>query len=135
MTDTMTIDQYRRHLGLPTESHRQESAALSEARAEKELQRLCEQELSRRGIRAWLHLRTRAQAAACPGWPDLVFCCKGIPFAVELKTPSGRLRPEQERQLADMARDGWRVEVVRTFEQFRELFSDKPARAEGGRNE
>ena len=93
-------------------------------RSERDLQRLCERELSRRGI-AYLHLRTKQQAAACPGWPDLTFAINGIAIACELKSPSGKLSIEQESTLTCMRLNGWHVNIVRNFDHFRHLLDGK----------
>ena len=83
---------------------------------ERDLQRLCEQELSRRGI-WYLHLSPRAREKA--GVPDLMFAISGQPWAVELKTTTGRLSAEQKATLSDMELNGWRTVVVRGYEEFR----------------
>ena len=102
---------------------------------ERDLQRLCEQELSRRGI-WWLHLSPRAREKA--GVPDLLFTiwtdmelrpilgndCReqfGQGWAIELKTATGRLSAEQKTTLERMAQNGWRTAVVRSYEEFREV--------------
>jgi hypothetical protein len=69
----------RAALGVKTSA---ECAADGAARMERDLQRLCEQELNRRGI-AYLHLSPMAREKI--GWPDLVFAVAGVPMAVELK--------------------------------------------------
>jgi len=104
---------------------------------ERDLQRLCEQELSRRGILWYLHLSPRAREKA--GVPDLIFSvpchskevCEWIgapcpdtwvtPWAIELKTATGRLSEAQKRTLSDMEADGWHTAVVRSYEEFREV--------------
>ena len=103
---------------------------------EKDLQRLCEQELSRRGI-WYLHLSPRAREKA--GVPDLIFCAPAVvectdcmfgkawaPWAVELKTPAGKVSPEQRKTLADMETNGWRTAVVRSYEEFRNVVFGEP---------
>lgn len=102
----------RRALGVHTPEERD---ARADSLREVDLQRLCEQALSSRGI-VYLHLSPRAREKA--GWPDLVFCLSGRPFAVELKTPAGRLSPDQERLLARLAADGWNTRIVRSFDAF-----------------
>jgi hypothetical protein len=82
---------------------------------ERELQALCEQELSRRGV-AFLHLSPRAREKV--GWPDLVFALHGTPCAVELKAASGTLSPEQRACLSQMRENGWTVAVIRSMEAF-----------------
>lgn len=85
---------------------------------ERDLQRLCELELSRRGI-VYMHLSPRAREKA--GWPDLTFCYRGVPFAIELKSRNGVLSEHQERLIADMGgeKNGWRTAVIRSYEEFR----------------
>lgn len=92
-----------------------EREALMEAISEKELQRICEQELSRRNI-VYLHLSPKAREKA--GWPDLTFSINGTPMAIELKTATGKLSEEQIYIMTRMAKNGWHTEVVRSFEQF-----------------
>ena len=93
------------------------------------LQKLCEQELSRRSIE-FLHLSYRAREKK--GYPDLTFCVRFPsahnphdyviePFAVELKTKDGRLSADQMDTLKRMASNGWTVRVIRSFESFVKL--------------
>jgi len=91
------------------------------ARRESELQKLCEAELMRRNI-AYLHLSPRAREKA--GWPDLTFVVRGTPYAVELKTATGRLSADQALVLAQMRRDGWTVRIVRSFPEFLGVLND-----------
>jgi len=102
-----------------------ERAALADkpSTAEKELQRLCEHELTRRGI-PYLHLSCRAREKV--GWPDLVFPLpnRGRFCAVELKAEHGRVTPAQVETMAAMASCGAIVRVCRTLEQFREVLGD-----------
>jgi len=121
-------DQARTQLGmepLPGQLQEPAHAPASRPQAEKELQRLCEQELSRRGI-VYLHLSPMAREKV--GWPDLVFCANGIPRAVELKTATGRLSPDQERILSRMQANGWQTYVVRSFDVFKSLLEVQHAR-------
>ena len=111
----------RKALGLMEPWERQHKA---EEMAEVQLQRLCEQELSRRRI-AYLHLSFRAREKK--GWPDLTFVLPtewgkpGIPWAVELKTASGVVSKDQKAMLRDMELNGWQVRVIRSFEDFRDI--------------
>jgi len=120
-TIAMMSEADRTALGVRTAEERQHKV---EEMAEKELQRLCEQELSRRGI-VYLHLSFRAREKK--GWPDLAFVLPtvqskpGIPWAVEVKTIVGRLSKEQKAMLRDMALNGWQVRVIRSFEDFRDI--------------
>ncbi len=109
----------RKALGIPTSQDVQEAY---EVRAEKDLLRLCKQELGRRGVRVVHHLSHRAREHA--GYPDLTFVLQGVPMAVELKTKHGVVSDDQKATLAAMRRDGWRVSVCRSFEEFRGWLDD-----------
>lgn len=89
--------------------------------AERQLQRLCEQELYRRGVE-YLHLSFRAREKK--GWPDLTFCWCGKAYAVELKSQTGKLSEEQERCLGNMKANGWEVMVIRSYAPFARIFTD-----------
>jgi len=56
------------------------------------------------------HLVSRGSSA---GWPDLVIARTGRALFVELKTQTGRLRPEQRTWLALLAAAGCEVAVWR----------------------
>ena len=85
---------------------------------EKDLQRLCEHELTRRGI--WfLHLSPKAREIQ--GTPDLLFALHGRAVAVELKTVDGKVSEDQARCHQEMTNNGWTVEVCRSFESFRAI--------------
>jgi len=111
----------RRSMGILSPAERKGAV---EHFAEAQLQRLCEQELSRRRI-AYLHLSFRAREKK--GWPDLTFVLPtewgkpGIPWAVELKTASGVVSKDQKAMLRDMELNGWQVRVIRSFEDFRDI--------------
>ena len=89
-----------------------------EAKEEKELERMCELELTRRGIEK-LHLSNRAREKK--GWPDLTFAIESQPFAVELKTATGRVSEDQKRVMARLKANGWTVRVIRSYEAFRAM--------------
>ena len=108
---------------------------------EKELLRLCECELTRRGI-IYLHLSPMAREKI--GWPDLVFVTPtrphteweklidepehtATPWAIELKQVAGRVTPEQEAMLAAMNANGWHTEIIRSYEDFRMVIFGEPA--------
>lgn len=59
-------------------------------------------------IRSAMHRRTSNQK----GTPDLLFAYRGIPYAIEVKRPGGKVRPEQEETLRALSRNGWRVAVL-----------------------
>jgi hypothetical protein len=93
----------------------EERKLAADAMTEKEMQSLCEQYLSLRGI-VYLHLSPMAREKI--GWPDLTFVIRGVPCAVELKTPCGRVTEDQERMLNRMKYNGWRTAVIRSVETF-----------------
>jgi hypothetical protein len=95
----------------------QEAKEAYEVRCEKDLLRLCRQELGRRGVRVVHHLSHRAREHA--GYPDLTFVLHGVPMAAELKTRHGVVSADQEATMAAMRLDGWRVRVCRSFEEFK----------------
>jgi len=90
---------------------------------ENALQRLCELELNRRGIK-YLHLSYRAREKA--GWPDLTFALPGRPMAVELKTATGKPSNVQIEMLSSMKANGWETYVLRELEVFIELLNGQP---------
>ena len=99
-----------------------EREARHDVKDEKTLQRLCESELNRRGI-VYLHLSFRAREKI--GWPDLTFVIGGIPYAIELKTATGTLSPGQKEMLRRMNKNGWYVDICRSFEEFIEIITSK----------
>ena len=99
-----------------------EREARHDVKDEKTLQRLCESELNRRGI-VYLHLPFRAREKI--GWPDLTFVIGGIPYAIELKTATGTLSPGQKEMLRRMNKNGWYVDICRSFEEFIEIITSK----------
>jgi hypothetical protein len=111
----------RKAMGIQTV---QEAQGAYDGRYEHELQRLCEQELSRRGM-VFLHLRTKQQAAACPGLPDLViFPGNGFVLFVELKSFTGKLEEDQVKMHTKLAACGYYVAIARTFDRFVELLEN-----------
>lgn len=89
---------------------------------ERELQSLCEHELTRRNI-PYLHLSPKAREKI--GWPDLVFPVSGRFVSVELKAKQGKVSKEQEAILARFRDLGCVAEVVRSYERFREILEGK----------
>lgn len=96
--------------------------------AEKVLQRDCENWLRLHGVEA-LHLSHRAREKS--GWPDLTFAIDGRPYAVELKTATGRLSTDQERVLSRLKANGWQTAVVRSLPGFLELLQGRWSEAGG----
>ena len=77
---------------------------------EKELLKICQHRLTSMGIRYVLHLRPKMRTN--DGLPDLLFCYRGLAFAVELKCAIGHLDDAQRDALERLEHDGWRVSVV-----------------------
>lgn len=117
----MATDTDRIKLGLPLgKEYVAQSVALCAARQERELERQCENLLRLRGI-VFRHERGKASKGNEPGWPDLTFAVRGIPYAVELKARGGAVTREQQEMLYRMAVNGWRVQVVYGYDAFSEL--------------
>ena len=115
-------------------------STVADNKAEKELQKLCEQYLLQKGIE-FLHLSPRAREKR--GWPDLTFVLKGYwevgrggmmcrasivhgrPIAVELKAAGGKLSADQVSRLTRMSENKWEVYVIRAFETFSDLVNGR----------
>ncbi len=61
----------------------------------------------------WAHMHVLEMRRSDPGWPDLVLCRPPELLVVELKTATGRLRPEQERWLKALGQCGVEVHCWR----------------------
>jgi hypothetical protein len=83
---------------------------------ERLLQKVCSDRLSLLGVKHAVHIRPGQKT--CDGLADLIFCYRGIPFAVELKQKTGRIDDAQRDCLADMMADGWNVRVCYSLSQF-----------------
>lgn len=71
------------------------------------------------------------------GVPDYLFPIQRggfVGLAIELKTSSGRPSPEQREWLAELARQGWRAELCRGWEQAWDVLRDYLA-ADGAAND
>lgn len=99
-----------------------EASETFDARQEKQLHRLIEAELTRRGV-VVIHSAMHRRTTTAKGVPDFLFAIKGVPYAIEAKTATGRIREEQAWMLARMKENGWHCAIVRSFEEFkREVF-------------
>ena len=83
---------------------------------ERDLQKLCETDLTARGIE-YLHLSHRAREKK--GWPDLTFAISGRPYAVELKGPVTPISASQLDCLSRLEKNGWNCAIVRSFAEWR----------------
>ncbi len=55
------------------------------------------------------------------GWPDIIGCCRGMFFGIEVKVPGGALDELQIETLKDLASEGACAIVVESIEQTLEL--------------
>jgi len=86
--------------------------ARGEQKREADILKQCEQWLTLHGV-CYLHLSPKAREKK--GWPDLVFCWRCVPWAIEIKTPTGRTTPDQDDILLALRGDGWHVAVCRSL--------------------
>jgi len=89
-----------------------ESKAVAEERS---LQHACEAWLTERGL-WWHHDRDRRGEVA--GVPDLLICYSGLFIAVELKSKTGKVKPEQRDMMSAIRKSGGRTFVSRSLEEF-----------------
>lgn len=100
--------------GMTTE----EAGAAFVAKRESELQSQIEQMLSREGIYV-VRQRTDRKSTVRIGTPDLLFAVNGQAVAWEVKMPKQHPRPEQVAAMEHMARNGWRVAVIHSYDEAR----------------
>ncbi len=67
--------------------------------------------------------RTDQRSTIAIGTPDIIFAIGGIPVAWEIKLPGKNPRAEQVAAMSDMDRDGWRVAVIRSYDEARTEFN------------
>ncbi len=65
----------------------------------------------------YIHSTFGKRTRSTKGTPDFCFAVNGQACAVELKTPSGELSPDQEQAIATMRKNGWAVEVATSLQQ------------------
>lgn len=58
------------------------------------------------------------------GWGDFTFSYRGIPVILEVKTPAGKLSPDQVAMHLKLAANGWRVVIVRSVTDVKTLFRE-----------
>lgn len=107
----------RASMGLLTSD---EAMAKFKARSEKELQESICSLLRLRGIAFYRTRMDRAQTGTV-GWPDITCAVDGIPLGLEAKI--GNTKPTQD-QLdchSQMMKNGWRVYVVRSLPEVKEI--------------
>lgn len=97
----------------------------NEKKSEKEIQKDIIGFLRLRNI-VPIHQRMDRRTTTATGTPDVLFAYHGIPFAWEIKTEKGKLRAEQEELHPRLEANGWRVSVVRSIQQAKEILDSIP---------
>ena len=98
----------------------EEAAAKFVLKSEGDLQDLIAKDLLRRGI--WNDCDAMHKKRTGPrGTPDFLFAVNGQACAVEAKFGAGTLSDEQKETIPKMITNGWRVAVVRSFQEYREF--------------
>lgn len=91
-----------------------EAIAKHETRLEKELQQQIGQYLRLLGV--WFDQDSMAhRRRGTKGAPDFIFAYRGIPCAVEAKTETGAVHPEQAQAHDAMRKNGWVVIIARSL--------------------
>lgn len=90
---------------------------IAQAKTEKQLQGQLEGLLRRRGVLMPIRQRMDRKSNVAIGVPDILFSIDGRAVAWEVKLPGQNPRPEQEKAHAEMRADGWRVDVVRSYDE------------------
>lgn len=91
---------------------------------EKELHDQIEQFLRLHGV-TYRHDRMDRKTTGTVGWPDFTFVWRGIPIALECKLPSGLVTPEQAKVINGLTNDGWKVRVVYSLGQVKDLLFEE----------
>jgi hypothetical protein len=99
---------------------RDEAVQSAEAKNERDLQDQIQAFLQIREIIVGRQ-RMDKKSNMIEGWPDIVFCYRGIPWAWEVKLPGKEPEPHQQACLEKMRANGWRVAVVSSVSHAREL--------------
>jgi len=89
---------------------------------ERDLQAVCELELTRRGI-WYLHLSPRAREKE--GAPDLLFFHAGFGWGIELKNAKGQPSAAQRAALVAIRRNGGVARICRSLDSFRAVIDRK----------
>ncbi len=97
-------------------------ALLSEAQILKQilqwlsLERIWHRRINTQGIVMVSRGETRMRRNPATGMPDLLLCIDGRLVAIEVKSRRGRVSPEQDRTLSELAGEGASVCVARSLE-------------------
>lgn len=90
-----------------------EAVAVADKQSERDLQAQLRGYLAQREIEV-LCPATNKRSTIKLGWPDMTFAFHGIPCVWEVKTPIGKLRPEQKELAPKLIANGWRYAVIRS---------------------
>ena len=96
---------------------REEIDEKTEFKNEIELQNQIYNLLVQYGVKWIGYQNPRKKSQLPPGTPDFVFVWNGVPIAIEVKTKTGKLSPDQLKMIPMMAGDGWSCFVVRSLEE------------------
>lgn len=132
---TWTLEAIRAHAeknGLPcpeiargpseTPEAREKAAAAARIRSKADLK--AERDLQNQ-IASWLRLHDiwtdwdamNKRRTGTKGTPDFLFSLNGCACALEAKFGDGKTSPDQDKAIAAMRANGWRVAVVRSLEE------------------
>lgn len=95
----------------------EEALAIADAKLEGQIEDEIHRYLTLRGVKAILRSRRDKRTRNKKGQPDLIFSYRDCPIAWEIKTPTGKLRPDQETMRDAMLDDGWHWALVLNTEQ------------------
>jgi hypothetical protein len=90
----------------------EEAIAKAEARSERQSQRTFSNWLSLREL-YFITPRSDKRSTIKPGHPDFTILAGGRVLFIEMKTPAGRLRYEQEQCIAELIAKGFPVVIAR----------------------
>jgi len=74
------------------------------------------------GKRSRIEASRLKQSGTIAGIPDLIFCIQSQTFFFELKTTAGKTSPDQKLIHAKFKQNGFFVFVIRSVEQFKQIF-------------
>lgn len=92
-------------------------------RSERELQREIAEYLRMRGIE-FINPPMNRRSTLPVGWPDFTFAHNGVPVAVEVKVWGETPRQDQKARHEAMRGNGWRVYVVSSLLDLREVLAE-----------
>lgn len=97
-----------------------DAVAQADAKAEAEIQGDIANYLNLHGI-IFIRPPMNKRSTLPPGWPDFTFCYRGVAVGAEAKTAIGKLSSDQVTCREQMARNGWRVPIVRSVADVQSL--------------